>query len=176
MSITWLRDMDEVFGTHRVVPALPFAGFGDVDHALVGPGGVYALESKWTSTTWTIDADRRCADLDRAFVQARLGARKIQSSLLSHHLVAQVRPVVVIWGKGAPTPANGWTEFDQVIIVAGSQGRSWTRGAWSDHLELSDTEAIFEALRTDLERRVDRRPPSGDKKGGAAQVEGANRG
>ena len=34
----------------RLVNGLPFDGLGDVDHVLIGPGGVYAIESKFTTS------------------------------------------------------------------------------------------------------------------------------
>lgn len=41
----------------QVVDAVEFDGF-DVDHVAIGPGGVLAVESKWTASPWDVDGDR----------------------------------------------------------------------------------------------------------------------
>lgn len=48
----------------------------DVDHVLIGPGGVFAVETKWTATPWQLDPpeDR----VRRAAAQASENARDLQ--------------------------------------------------------------------------------------------------
>jgi Nuclease-related domain len=136
----------------HVVHGLPFAGHGDVDHVLVGPGGVYAIESKWTNRDWTVvPRSPRLAD---ALAQARLSARRIESTARVHHLGhVKVHPVVMWWGKGAPAICGGHAMIDDVIVVDGHQADQWVSGPRTDYLDPSAVDAVADALRFELDRR-----------------------
>lgn len=94
----------------RSVHHVPFHAF-DVDHVIAGPGGVLAIETKYTNEPWDIIDGRlqnywaRCA-VD----QCRAGARKIEGLLRSvdYGIREDVVPILVIWGPGRP-------DFDAII-------------------------------------------------------------
>jgi nuclease-like protein len=139
-----------------LVNGLYFAQHGDVDHVLIGPGGVYAIESKWTNRSWEVAPICRSAELSDAMFQARRGARKITSALRAHHLAdgLEVSPVVVVWGPGSPAIPGGWTEDSGVIVVEGRSIGSWVAGPWRDRLEADCIFEVAGALRGDLAQRV----------------------
>ncbi len=93
---------------------------GDVDHVVVTPAGVLALDSKWHlgptgSAMLTRDTERAVA-----------AARRARLILRSEGIVADVRPVVVVWGNTSSIAIEG--EIDQdVVILTGGQLRSWLR-------------------------------------------------
>jgi len=136
----------------RLVNGLAFADHGDVDHTLVGPGGIFAVESKWTNQPWEFDSSGRIPGVERALVQARLGARKITSTLRAHHVAPEsgVRPAIVIWGPGAPVIAGGLVELDGVAVFEGRKLRSWPLGSEDTQLSPDVVETVFRALLGEL--------------------------
>jgi hypothetical protein len=84
-----------------------FFEHSNVDHVLVGPGHVFAVESKWRS--FGVSADPM---LDRWVEQADWGAGRIERLLWSKGVRRNVTPVVLIWGpkqsvKGAHFVKHG---------------------------------------------------------------------
>ena len=91
----------------------------NVDHVLVGPRRVYAIETKWTSWQGNprfLQGARSCAER---------GARKIRGLLASQGLRREVVPLVVVWGPGteAMQPEAVWEQG--VGLVAGVHASSW---------------------------------------------------
>ncbi len=92
----------------HVVDGISFA-FHDVDHVLVGPGGVYAVETKYSDSTIDLSSRRGQECAARWAEQALEGARSIRL-LLWDLDVDHVYPGVVAWGSeisGNPRFING---------------------------------------------------------------------
>lgn len=143
----------------HVINGLLFAGHGDIDHVLVGPGGVFVFESKWTSRPCRIERDKVLGLIGREPVsQARDGARKVERMLRygSQHFDVAVRPVVVLWGSGAPHLDDGWDEVDGVLIFEGRNEKAWLPLLDGSVLSQSLVETISEALTAQVTRQVDR--------------------
>jgi hypothetical protein len=70
----------------------------DVDHVLVGPGGVLAIETKWSSS-WKVEAGALETPFSDPVGQATFGARKIRLFLSSRGVDVEVLPPCVC---GAP--------------------------------------------------------------------------
>lgn len=142
----------------RVINGLLFAGHGDVDHVLVGPGGVFVIESKWTSRTCRIEQDRVVGPIGREPVsQAQDGARKVERMLRhgSQHFDVAVRPVVVLWGSGAPHLDHGWVEVDGVLVCEGRRKQDWVQLLDGDALDQSMVREIAGVLEKQVSRQVD---------------------
>ena len=73
----------------------------DVDHVAVGPTGVFAIETKWTSVPWSLPREGLSTRRRHAVDQAQRGAGKIRLLLGSRGVEVAVMPVVVVWGPGA---------------------------------------------------------------------------
>ena len=58
-------------------------GGRDVDHMLIGPGGVYAIETKWSATRWSLTG-LAGNQVERQAHRARKGARDIRLRLHSY--------------------------------------------------------------------------------------------
>ncbi len=84
----------------------------DVDHVLIGPGGVYAVETNW-SASW--DSDFARARKHDAVRQAASSARSmgLWEPLRKHGL--KVHPVVVLWGGGL----GKWEGTDRIRVLNG---------------------------------------------------------
>jgi hypothetical protein len=126
----------------------------NVDHVLVGPGGVFAVETKWTSVRWTID--RGTLDAGRSARpdhQARAGARRIRL-LLKHHarVDCHVVPVVVVWGPGRPHLEDGVVTLrNETLIAQGGALARHIRTLPTDVLDDDSTRACEAALRAYVE-------------------------
>jgi hypothetical protein len=91
----------------------------NIDHVLIGPGRVYAVETKWT--TWH---DNR-KFLDGAKAAADRGARKLSNLLASRGCRRKVVPLVVVWGPRTQDMPAEPTWHDGVGVLAGLHGQAW---------------------------------------------------
>jgi hypothetical protein len=155
---------DAVLGWRRrrrgweLINGLYFKGHGDVDHVLVGPGGVFAFESKWTSHPCAVDAHGITGVVGREPVcQARIGAQKIEGLLRygKDRLDVSVHPVVALWGPGAPSLPDGHADVDGVLVCEGRRQRRWLKEL--DRLPLSPgtASAAKSLLRAQRKNQVD---------------------
>jgi hypothetical protein len=143
----------------QIVNGLLFAGHGNVDHVLVSPGGVFAIESKWTSRPCHIEKGRVAGPMGREPVsQAPDGARKVGRMLRygPQFFEGAVRPVVVLWGSGAPHLDNGWVVVDGVLICEGRREESWLPKLDGSVHDRSTVERVKEVLEDQLSRQVDK--------------------
>lgn len=90
----------------------------DVDHALLGPGGFYAVETKFRS-----DWSRARQELDSVGKNARDSARKL--ALRMKAKPTDVAPLVVMWGAGVADEFDEAYETDGVIFCPGGRLREF---------------------------------------------------
>lgn len=110
----------------RHIGGLYFQRHGDVDHAVVGPRGIYAIETKWTTGEWKIIDSHLIGDhTEGVLAQARDSADRLRKvlNLGRERLGVEVRPVVFVWGPGAPIIPGGFVDIDGVRVVEGRWGR-----------------------------------------------------
>lgn len=93
---------------------------GNVDHVVVGPGRIYAVETKWTS--W--DGPIPDAFVDRWARQAEWAARRTRSVLRSARLDREVVPLLVVWGNKDGLPAMELRCATRVLV--GAHKDVWT--------------------------------------------------
>ena len=90
----------------------------NVDHVAVGPGRVYAIESKWTTS------DRRF--LKSSARQAERRARKLADGLAARGIDRNVIPLLVVWGPGIRDTWNPKATLEgQTRVVAGVFAETW---------------------------------------------------
>lgn len=124
----------------------------DTDHILLGPGGAYAIETKW-SGSWDGDYGRQ--RLGKAVAQARDNARRLALWYPFKRLGIAPEPVVVLWGGGlsATSPRR---VVGGVTVVTGRGGlKEWAAGM--DRRVLSDNQ--IDDGWSALESQVSRRDP-----------------
>lgn len=139
----------------RLINHVSLSG-GDIDHVLLGPGGAYALETKWSSSWDTSYGGQKTVD---AAGQARAKARQLGlwHPFKAHAIVPQ--PVVVLWG--GPSGANNPRERDRVsvvegvAVVAGRSLREWI----CDSAERPLSEVQIAAGWSAVDRHLTRRDP-----------------
>lgn len=92
----------------------------DVDHALAGPGGFFAIETKYRSD-WKAAVD----DLAAMTTQARRAAHSLQGRMGLGRRTVQA--VLVMWGPDAEAIAERQPEIDGVVLLAGTHLADWVR-------------------------------------------------
>jgi len=153
--ITWRRRSTD----WQVVKGLPQLSDGDVGHVLVGPGGVYAIESTWTPDNCALDHGVIVGLEGREPVaQAQERARSIRQILLDcpEHLDVTVHPVVVVWGPGSLHLDDGWTEVDGTLICEGGKDEAWLKRIEGTELDRRSVNRITDVLANQGRRKTDR--------------------
>ena len=93
---------------------------GNVDHVAVGPGRVYAIETKWTTARGRFrDGFARQAARQAAELGEELSRRGVQREVIA---------LLVIWGKGVSVALGERPELDrptQTRIMAGVNATDW---------------------------------------------------
>jgi hypothetical protein len=132
----------------------------DIDHVVVGPGRVFAVETKWRASP----VER--AQFAQLAARANKHAERLARLLRSEGAPATVTPLLVIWGPGSHAMTRAVEEIDGVKVVAGPRSKRWLR-----RLEASGNgiELNFPVVRA-LERYVERRDAYLERNGGASKV------
>lgn len=88
----------------------------DVDHVVVGPAGVLAVQVMRTDAP-----DPR----GRPHARARIAAQQLRRLLHQRELDVDVVPAVVAWGPGLDSVPGGVRVMDSVAILLGEQADEW---------------------------------------------------
>ena len=96
-------------------------GGHDLDHLVLAPAGVIAVESKWKR--FAVDPSQLERDALQAQAMADWAQRLLRSKDVGHQLA--VRPLVVVWGRGRRAIPEGGTVVEGVSIVRGEELADW---------------------------------------------------
>jgi hypothetical protein len=110
-------------GRWRVIDRVDFEDM-DVDHVVIGPAGVLAVETKWSSE-WRYEGGKLQFRFGDPIGQARRGARKIRYLLLSYGIHVDPVPVLCLWGPGLPDFPDGADWAGDVLLLHGKQAKAW---------------------------------------------------
>jgi len=112
-----LRKLDQA--RWCVFDHVAFADF-DIDHVLVGPGVVFAVETKWRTRAPDHKSLREFAK------QAQRSADRLRRFLSTKDVSRNVTPLVVLWGPehGKVVPPEG-KEVDEILVVGGAHHATW---------------------------------------------------
>jgi hypothetical protein len=116
---------------------------GNWDHVLVGPPGVFLLDSKHPMTRAVVEGDAFVAGRSSPGARFRGAAAGLREALASH--VARplwVQAVVVIWGEFPQRRV----EDDRVVYLHGSELLPWLR-AQPGPLSVEECDALVDAVR-----------------------------
>jgi len=135
-----------------VVNGVPLKG-RDVDHVLVGPGGVVVVESKWSSYGWHVDPPDHQVQL--AMTQVAANARTLRLWEGVKASGAPVSAVVFLWGgsrAAAPERPPAPVTVDQISVA---YGRVAVR-AWVSSLVTDGSDVLSAAVVAQVWRALDR--------------------
>jgi len=145
---------------HQLVNHVDVDGRGDADHVLIGPSGLFVLETKWSAEPWTPDSPWLYAAV--AGVKRRHRRTWLQ---LKPHGARGGAPVLVLWGRAAEhlRTGSGEARVDDTYIIAGPNLQRWmlsrTAGQMTaDEITSSHGTLCAMALRGDA--RAEPVPPS----------------
>jgi hypothetical protein len=118
-TIEALRKLDE--RRWVVFDHVAFADY-DIDHVVIGPGAIFAVETKWRTTM------PRNRDLLEFSSQAERSADRLRLLLKSHGVKREVASIVVLWGPGHREllPPEG-RRLKGALVVGGGHGETWRR-------------------------------------------------
>ena len=110
----------------RIVHDLEFPGRGNVDHLLVGPGGIIAVDSKYTTERlWVTPkaiGGSRANHIGKAKYAAELAKRALEEAGFAS---LTVQPALVFWGPGAPNIPGGLVTIQDTLVLEGRRARAW---------------------------------------------------
>jgi hypothetical protein len=119
----------------------------DVDHVLIGPAGVWAVETKWSASWDTAFARDRERDAVR---QVRSSAHSMSLWDPMRKRGLNVHPVVVLWGGGLRdwAPADRARMIDGVPVVVGLSFGEWMPSLTGGVLETAEVDDVWTVMET----------------------------
>jgi len=123
----------------------------DIDHIVVGPGGVLVVETKYTSNDLDLDVRRMPKYVGQAVDQADRNAGRVRALLARDFPDVPISPVIVWWGWRLSPPKTAVRRVGNTSVVAGGDVERW-RSAFATSGVLS--EATIEGVSRKLERYV----------------------
>lgn len=145
----------------RLVNHLSLQNRGDIDHVLVGPGGLYVLETKWSASPYKISPPDSMT-LSAAASASREAAR-LSRAIPRKAAIDEAQPLVVLWGAASEhlrdetgAVAIGSTD---ARVIAGHRLRDWALRRGRDVLTPEQVEAVWDELDR-YARYTDEREPS----------------
>jgi hypothetical protein len=121
----------------------------DTDQVLVGPGGVFVIDSKWTTNICEIDDGTIVGLSGRDHVSRAQDAAHRVRRMLHHALPGSdmaVQPMIVVWGPGGLALDGGWTRIDGVLVCEGRKQQQWLGHLDTSELDQPAVERVSEAL------------------------------
>ena len=125
----------------RVVNHVMLREWGDIDHVLVGPGGVYAIETKWSAEDWAAEHHQEWA---RAAAKAVTESARSLRLWLRAQGVMTVQPVVFVWGRASRELRPRM--LGSATVMSARYVKAWRSDLTDDQLSAAQIEAIWRKL------------------------------
>jgi hypothetical protein len=127
----WTSDVLRELGRDgwRLVNNVTLTNRGDIDHVLVGPGGVLVVESKWSANRWPVNGHgARFMESQKMNAAEQVGrnAKDVVDWLGTSGITIPVMSLAVFW-TGSRKSGVGWEPWRNktTILVNGPSLRSW---------------------------------------------------
>ena len=141
--------------------------WGDIDHVLVGPGGVLVVETKWSAHSWPIanyESGYMSGSLKTAANQAHAARKEVANELSSIAPGVPVISATVLWSS-SPSDGVEWNTWrdKHTAIVQGSQFRRWLGECLPrDGVSPKDVQRVWSELAQKVESQDSSRAALGD--------------
>jgi hypothetical protein len=127
---------------------------GDIDHVVVGPAGVFVLETKWSAQRLHVRRWQH-ARVKQAADRVASDAKILAAALAEQGLATWVEPILVLWTSdpSSPEPDDKPVRVMGACVVRGPDVQDWLRAipdrhnfdagrVWSaiEHLHLRDAD------------------------------------
>lgn len=127
---------------------------GILTTSLLGPGGVFLLETKWSAQEWRLDPGDRL--LRSAVAQVMDQAARL-NRWLGALAPCQIEAVVVLWGNAARAVRDGSSvrrsTNGKTVIMAGDALAEWTLRRGRDRLTADQVDAIVAKFAAQVGRK-----------------------
>jgi hypothetical protein len=124
-------------------------GDTEIDHIAVGPGGVLAIEAKWTNAPWKLVGDHLIGPWGDPLAQARTGAHQVRAffdSATGGRLSVPVTPALLVWGPGCPADPGSGASIGGVEVYSARDLKSFQARLDQVVLQPEEWEAAQKAL------------------------------
>jgi hypothetical protein len=114
----------------RLINGLQLRGEADIDHIVVGPSGLFVVETKWSAESWpTNDGGREFMDafLKRTVTRTQKSLSNVNSRFRTTIADTPTRALCVLWSADSSPGKEKIWEFDGVTVVPGTALRRWIR-------------------------------------------------
>jgi hypothetical protein len=122
----------------------------DIDHVVIGPGGVLVVETKYSSEGWDRDTFTE-ERIRRAVGQVKRNQKSVAGILRPAVSGELVQSVVVLWGGS--TEYDRVTEDDGVAIVPGTCLREWLASIEDSGLDDGSIATAWQKVKDHIARR-----------------------
>jgi hypothetical protein len=119
----------------------------NVDHVAIGPHGVLAIETKWTSHEVDLSALRLAPEVEKAIRQAQDSAGRVSGLISRVNSETPVIPVVVYWGPHVIPPMEPVRKQDGVRVVAGARSADWRARLSQVRLDIAEIDRLAARVR-----------------------------
>lgn len=130
----------------------------DIDHVLIGPGGIAAIETKWIGSPWSSSYGQ--TRVREAVIQSAENARRLRLWHPVKSRTVGVTPVIVLWGRDVKDwPRKKQVQHvDGVAVVVGPALADWARELPVGALTGDEVAGVWSELNAHVIRRdpVDR--------------------
>jgi hypothetical protein len=148
----------------RLVNHISLQGKADLDHVLVGPGGLYVLETKWSATPYKLSPpDPTTLSASRSVSEQ---AARLSRALPRRSEIGNALPLVVLWGAASERLRE---EADPVAVsttdarvIAGLKLRDWAMRRGRTALTPEQVATVWGELDRYARYTDDREPPVPD--------------
>lgn len=150
-----------------LVNGLKIRGNADIDHVLVGPGGLLVVESKWSQSRWPSKGHYKkhmSRTLEEAVNQVRRNLDDVKSQFADVLKDVTIQPICVLWSSEDSSADDSWYNFGEVVIVRGPELSLWLNRLTEIELDRRMIERIWREFADFVEKRdeddlIDSDPP-----------------
>lgn len=156
----------------RLVNHVSLRGKADIDHVLVGPGGLYVLETKWSATPYKLTPpDAMALSASQSVCDQ---AADLTRALPRKAAVGDALPLLVLWGTAAERVRDEAAPVrvgaTGARVIAGGKIREWALRRGRSNLTSEQIEAVWCELDRYARYTDDRDPPVPTSLGDAAMA------
>jgi hypothetical protein len=129
---------------------------GDIDHLVVGPGGVLVVESKWTNVQWRVEGEGILGAYRDPVKQVTTNVSTVRSWLGRSLRSGVLLPVIVVWGPGSPDLVDDMAWVGSTLVLARPSPKRWLDIVSShcpDQLERAEVDDLVTKVTEHVERR-----------------------
>lgn len=144
----------------ELVNGLQLWGNADIDHIVVGPAGLFVVETKWSSDSWPLSASGNSVMHSRLTEAIKQGNRSLENVRRRFRSVLNGVPtglILVLWSSDLAYDEARVSEIEGATVVPGHLLRSWLKsldgtGVSAETVNLVWAEMDQAASRKDLDQ------------------------